>query len=99
MATTQRAEIRFQGQRVFLRSSQLDPEHLEQVLRIVRQRLSDAESKCPTSPPHQVALLALLDLAQEYVQAKKRTLDFKKKLDEKSTRLLKVVEETLVKHS
>lgn len=44
------------------------------------------------SAPHHVAVMALLDLAAEYLQAKSRTEDFKREVDRKSSELMALLE-------
>ena len=65
---------------------------IRQVLQLVSLKVSEAEKRSKGAAPHQIALLALLDLAEEYIKAKKRTLDFKQQLDDKSSKLLSLVE-------
>ena len=85
-------EVKLLGQKIVLKSSESDPEIIRQVIQLVTARLSDAENRSRGAPPHQVALLALLDLAEEYMKAKRRTLDFKLQADENSSKLLSLVE-------
>lgn len=85
-------ELKLLGQRIVLKPSETDPEVINQVVQLVTLKLSEAEGRTRGGAPHQVALLALLDLAEEYVKAKKRTLDFKQQLDDKSSKLLSLVE-------
>ena len=92
MSKASTIEVKLLGQRIVLKSSELDPEVIRQVLQLVTLKLSEAEGRSRGAAPHQVALLALLDLAEEYVKAKKRTLDFKQQLDDKSSKLLSLVE-------
>ncbi|MGZ3709962.1 MAG: cell division protein ZapA, partial [Bdellovibrionota bacterium] len=65
------------------------------VVELVQAKLKDAEKRVKGSAPHQIVLLALLDLAEEYVTARKRTGEFKKKVDEKSQLLLGLIEAEL----
>jgi cell division protein ZapA (FtsZ GTPase activity inhibitor) len=80
------------GQRIVLKSSETDPEVIKQVLSLVSDKLTEAEGRSRGTAPHQIALLALLDLAEEYVKAKRRTLDFKQQVDDKSNQLLNLIE-------
>ena len=88
-------EVKLLGQKIVLKSTETDPETLRQVVQLVTSKLTESESRSRGAPPHQVALLALLDLAEEHLRAKKRTLDFKSQLDEKSSKLLSLVEAEL----
>lgn len=92
MTKPQTAEIRLLGQKIVLKTSESDPEILQSVIQLVNSHLQEAESRSHSAPPHQVALLALMELAEEYVKAKKRTLDIKQQLDDKNSKLLSLVE-------
>lgn len=85
-------EVRLLGQKLTLKSTEEDPEIIRQIIHVASARLSEAEINGRGAPPHQIALLALLDLAEEYVKAKRRTLDYQTQLDEKSSKLLSLVE-------
>jgi cell division protein ZapA (FtsZ GTPase activity inhibitor) len=88
-------EVKLLGQKLVLKASETDPEVLKQVIQIVTMKLSEAENRSRGSAPHQVALLALLDLAEEYVKAKKRTLEFQQQVDGHSKQILGMVENDL----
>jgi cell division protein ZapA (FtsZ GTPase activity inhibitor) len=92
MTKAQTTEVKLLGQRLVLKVSESDPEITRQVLQLVTMKLSEAETRSRGAAPHQIALVALLDLAEEYIKAKKRTLDFKRQLDDKSSKLLNLVE-------
>ena len=49
----------------------------------------------PTVAPHQVILLALFDLAEEYLQAKDRVELHQRKLDERASALVSLIETEL----
>lgn len=96
MATNaQTTEVKLLGQKIVLRTSETDPEVIQEVLQLVSKKISEAEGRGRGAAPHQVALLALLDLAEEYVKAKKRTTEFKNLLEDKSNQLLSLVEAEL----
>jgi cell division protein ZapA (FtsZ GTPase activity inhibitor) len=92
MTLHQTTEVKLLGQKIVLKSSEMDPEVVRQVIQLVTLKLSESEARSQGAAPHQVALLALLDLAEEYIKAKKRTSDFKQQLDDKSSKLLNLVE-------
>jgi len=93
---SQSIEIKVAGQRIALKSSNDDSEHVQNVQKLVALKIKDAESRCSSSTaPHQVILLALFDLAEEYLKAKKRTGDYKRKLDEKASALVSLIENEL----
>ena len=88
----QTAELLILGQRVTIRSSDIDPEIFEEVLRLASTKIVEAERRSQIAVPYQIAMVALLDLAEEYVKSKKRVLELKEKWDEKSSRLLSLIE-------
>lgn len=60
------------GQRVVLKT-QADSERADEVTRLVKNRIEMAEKRLKTgAAPQYSALLALFDLAEEYLEAKKR---------------------------
>ena len=85
-------EIKLLGQKLLLKSD-ADPEVATEVLRLVSQRLGEAgtRTKRDNQPLH-VALLALLDLAEEYVRAKRRFEDYQKTIEAKSEELKQLLE-------
>lgn len=97
MATTQlgsvnTTEVKLLGQKIVLKSSENDPALVQEVIQMVSLLLNETEARCKGAVPHQIALLALLDLAEGYVKAKRRTAEFKSQLEEKSNRLVNLVE-------
>jgi hypothetical protein len=90
-------EIRLLGQKISLKinskSNEPDPHLVQDILELVSKKLQDAETKSKSGQaPHQIALLALLDLAEEYVRAKRRTLEYQSAVIEKSERLRGLLE-------
>ena len=86
-------EITILGQRIILKTSHDNPDKVREVLDLVAEKISRVESRLQTrnTAPHQVALLALLELAEEYLDASERTQDLKQKLSEKSQRLIQLL--------
>ena len=84
-------ELKIMGQKVVLKS-QGDPETIREVADLVALRLKDAERRTKGMAAHQVALLALMDLAEEYVKAKKRTQEHKKKIEKRSGDLSRLMD-------
>lgn len=96
MAKAQQIELKVLGQKVTLRTSEGDPKKVREVVDLVSSKLKAAEKRAPrTIAPHQLTLLALLDLAEDYLSAKDKTQSFKKKVDERSTELLNLIEAQL----
>ena len=85
-------EVKLLGQKIVLKCTESDPEVIRQIIQLVSIRLSEAEVRGQGSPPHHVALLALLDLAEEMIKIRKKSFDFRSQLDEKSSKLLSLVE-------
>ena len=89
-------ELSLFGQKIFLKHRTRDPALVEQVVALVNAKVREAQTRSPEgSAPHHVALVALLDLAAEYIQAKSRTDDFKREIDRKSTELRTWIETEL----
>lgn len=88
----QTAELVILGQRVTVRSSDIDPEIFEEALRLASAKIGEAEKRGQVAVPYQVVVVALLDLAEEYVKSKRRVLELKEKWNEKSSRLLNLIE-------
>jgi len=75
-ATT--VELKVLNQRISLRTTDNDPEFTAEVVDLVSTLIEKSEKRMTTNKvPSQVMLLALLELAEEYVRAKKRTADYK----------------------
>ena len=96
MQRTPALEVSIQGQRIPLRARDDRAEKVQSVIELVSQRLREAEKRSKTSTaPHQVALLALLDLAEEHLMMREKTELFKKAMSEKSDRLISLLEAEL----
>ena len=95
MSKFKTTEVKLLGQRIVLKSSETNPEVIDQVLKLVTMKVAEAEKRSKGAAPHQVALVALLDLAEEYIHAKNRTLELKQKWDDKSSKLISLVEADL----
>ena len=84
-------EIRLLGQRIALKTAG-DPELIQEVIQIVSRRIEDAEKRVKSGIPHHVALLALLDLAEEHVQAKRRVVEQQRQFEAKAHELKGLIE-------
>ena len=63
------------GQKIVLKTS-ADPKKVEAIVSLVKDRLEQSEKRLKgNSAPHLAAILALFDLGEEYLEAKKRTHD------------------------
>lgn len=80
-------EIPLMGQKIVLKT-QADPKLVEEVTALVRGRLSASEKRVKNAnAPHLAALLALFDLAEDYVEAKRKTQEHQDELSEKIKKL------------
>lgn len=88
-------EVVLLGQRIVLKSSEKDSEIVRHAIELVSMKLKEVESRTKDIAQYQIALLALLDIAEEYSKLKKQTLDLIRQLDEKSIKLLNLIETQL----
>lgn len=90
----QSMEINLCGQRILIKASEIESELSDQVIELVSRKLEEAEARTTskTVAAHQIVLLALLDVAKEYIQAKQRTVEFKRKISVKSNQVLGLIE-------
>ncbi len=76
-------EIDILGERLLIRASE-DPNLVSEVAELVKLRLQEANRRLSgTSQKNRVLLLALLDLAEEYVKSKRRILSHRSKISAK----------------
>ena len=94
MSKPQTIELDFLGQKITLKSEG-DPEIMKEAVEIAGLRLKDVARRAPGVASHQVALLALLDVAEEYVRSKRRAFDHKKKLERRAQDLINLVDSSL----
>lgn len=87
-------EVKLLGQKIALKCAG-NPEIIDQVVKLVSERLERAEKRGRSSVPHHVALLALLDLAEEFVHTKERFDNQVGRLEEKSNELKRLIEAEL----
>ena len=88
---TQNIKLELKGTPITLKTT-ADPNKVRQVVQIARERIESVEKKAGNAAPHLIALLALMELAEEYVEAKSRSMDHGKRLREKTHHLFKLVE-------
>lgn len=90
----QSIELKILGQKITLKTKE-DADKVRVVMDLVSGRLADAEkrSKTGTQPTH-VALLALLDLASDYVESKNRVAIFKQEVSKKSKKISEWMDST-----
>jgi hypothetical protein len=78
------AEILLKGQKVVLKHNMTDPHEAERIITLAANKIREAESRAPQAASHQIALLALIELASEYLMAKDRTAAYQQKIQDKS---------------
>jgi cell division protein ZapA (FtsZ GTPase activity inhibitor) len=88
----QSVEIKLAGQKIVLKASEADPELVREIVELVSVKIKNAEKRGKGNSPHQVALVALLDLAEEYIKAKRRTFAFKREMNDRSENLMKILD-------
>ncbi|MEK6704635.1 MAG: cell division protein ZapA [Bdellovibrionota bacterium] len=86
------AIINFCGQKITFKSSEADPAIVDEIVKLVSAHLKNAELRSKGGVPHQVALLALLDLAEEYVMARHKIEGYQHKLVERCIKLVNLVD-------
>jgi cell division protein ZapA (FtsZ GTPase activity inhibitor) len=91
MSSSQKVEIQLLGQKVSLKASESDPALLKEIVELVSSKVKSAEKRTKGGIASQVLLLALLEIAEEYVKAKHRTIHFKREVGEKSENLNQVL--------
>ena len=80
-------DIRLLGQKITIKTDVEDPDLVDEVVALVNRKLRYVESRAKIQSPQQVAILALLELAEDYLQAKRKTIDFKHQVGAKTQRL------------
>lgn len=76
-------EIDILGERLLIRGSE-DPQFVGEVAELVKLRLQEANRRLSGTPnKNRVLLLALLDLAEEYVKSKRRVLTQRSRISSK----------------
>lgn len=86
----QPVELKILGQKVNLKTEG-DPEVVREVMALAQERLTAAESNAKGAAPHQIAILALLDITEAYVQARGHFVDQKRTFNIKSSELLNLI--------
>lgn len=89
----ERQDIQFEflGQKVGLKSSG-DPNQVDEAVRLATTKLEEVRSRNKKAAPHQIALIALLELAEQYVDAKVKVSAFQKEIQEKTERIHRLIQ-------
>jgi cell division protein ZapA (FtsZ GTPase activity inhibitor) len=91
MSSSQKVEIQLLGQKISLKASESDPVLVKEIVELVSSKVKSAEKRSKGGIASQILLLALLEIAEEYVKAKHRTIHFKREVGEKSENLNQVL--------
>ena len=68
---------------------------IAEVVELANQKIDDARRRTPTAAPHQIAVLALLDMTEEYVKARARSADHRNKVTSRTSDLVKMIQAEL----
>jgi cell division protein ZapA (FtsZ GTPase activity inhibitor) len=83
----QTIEIPLMGQKVILKTH-ADPKLVEEVTALVRERLNESEKRVKnTGAPHLAALLALFDITEDYIEAKRKVAANQNELKDKISQI------------
>lgn len=85
------AEVEFLGQKITVKTEG-DASTVREVIDLASMKIHDAKTRTPGAAPYQVALLALLDMTEEYVKARRRATDLRTEMTAKTEAILKAVE-------
>ena len=95
MAQKTQIEIDLLGEKLLLRASE-DPEIVQEVAELVKLRLHESRrrlsQKSQAISRQNILLLALLDLAEEYVKSKRRSLVHRSKIGSKLVEIRSMLE-------
>ncbi len=91
MATHQSITINLLGQKINLKANE-DPRRVQEVVDIVTEKIRKAEKRTKTNVPHHVALLALLEMASDLIDAKNNFMTREYEINQKSKELLNLFE-------
>ena len=88
-------EIPLMGQKIVLKT-QADPKLVEEVTALVLERLAASEKRVKNAnAPHLAALLALFDVSEDYVEAKRKIQEHQEELVAKVNQLQTWVDSAL----
>ena len=84
--TQQRVEVQILGQRMNLKA-EADPRYLERLANYVKRKVEEVSQNGPVSSS-KIAILAALNIADDYFKAMEENREFKRKVAEKSRAML-----------
>lgn len=90
----QTVELDFLGHKIPVKTEG-DPTLVQEIVDLASLKLSDAKRRTPNASPHQIAVLALLDMTEEYVKARARAAEHRSKLTTQAESLVTKLEAEL----
>ncbi len=90
----QAIEVDFLGTKIKMKS-QSDEAVITEVLELARIKIQEAKQRAPKAAPQYVALVALFDMCEDYVRAKKKVSENRAELTESVDSLLAQIENEL----
>lgn len=92
-------EFDFLGEKISLKvpapSEGSSSDILNEVIALAQYKIKDAQKRARGAASHKIVLLALLDLAEDYVQSKTKTTEFKREVSQKSQTLIQLLDAEL----
>ncbi|MDP7038353.1 MAG: cell division protein ZapA [Myxococcota bacterium] len=85
--TQQRVEVQILGQRMNLKA-EADPRYLERLANYVKRKVEEVSQNGPVSSS-KIAILAALNIADDYFKAMEENREFKRKVADKSRAMLR----------
>lgn len=89
--SSNRVEVHILGQRFLLKGSH-DPQYVERLAAYVKRKIDEVAARGPVSSP-KLAVLAALNIADDYFRALEEARDFKQEVAHKSRGLLRDLDE------
>ncbi len=83
-------ELTFLGQKISL-ISKGEPAQIAEAIDLATQKLMYIQERSPGAPVHKIAIVALLDLAEQFIKARKEVAEYQVALQAKTEELLKVL--------
>ncbi len=87
----EKLEIHWFGQTLSLRSTETDPKVLEEILMLAKSKLDEVKSRTCRASPQTGTLIAFLELAEQYVQAKQKVIQYQKEISKKVDEIAKTL--------
>ncbi len=92
MSKARTVELDFLGQKLTLKTES-DFEIVQEAVAIAQIKLKDAAYRGRSMAPHHTAILALLDVCEEYVRSKRRFTEHRKQVLDRTDRLSRLMDQ------